>query len=415
MTQIQTQSKFGAPPSSPATNLPEPLAGILAAAVAQGATDIHVDTWGDSALLRFRVDAVIREQDPLDIEQARRLFNQLKIAANLEFEATRRPQEGQFRWSDGERVRDIRVTLIPEAPRNESAHLRVLTRPEDWLHLEHLGLLPEQLDSSAKGDAWPHGLVLIAGPTGSGKTTTMYALTELEDLRGQVAVSIEDPIEFDLPFVRQLEVDEKRGITMKEGLRTLLRMDADVLMIGEIRDADSAIVAARAALAGRLVLGTIHARDAAAAVTAMRYLGVPAYVLASSLRMVLSLKLVRKLCEHCATARPLNAAERSWYEKEGLSVPEEVRCENGCSHCGQSGFRGRTGVFQVGVFDQSHSAWLAGDPPEHEIRERLSGEGMQPLRVEVLRRVADGATSLREAARVAGFDAENVESGLPEE
>ena len=160
---------------------------------------------------------------------------------------------------------------------------------------------------------WPHGLVLIAGPTGSGKTTTLYALTDLEDLRGQIAASIEDPIEFDLPLVRQLEVDEKRGITMMQGLRTLLRMDADVLMIGEIRDADSAIVAARAVLAGRLVLATIHARDAAAAVAAMRYLGVPAYVLASSLRMVVAQNLVRKLCEHCAETRPPSAAERRWY------------------------------------------------------------------------------------------------------
>jgi general secretion pathway protein E len=230
-----------------------------------------------------------------------------------------------------------------------------------------------------------------------------------------VAVSIEDPIEFDLPYVRQLEVDEKRGITMKEGLRVLLRMDADVLMIGEIRDSDSAIVAARAALAGRLVLGTMHAHDAAAAVTAMRYLGVPAYVLASSLRMALSLKLVRKLCDQCATDRPLSAVERSWFEREDLTIPERVRCEKGCSHCGQSGFHGRTGVFQVGVFDQSHSDWLAGDPPEHEIRERLSGQGTQSLHVEVLRRVADGTTSFREAARVVGFDTENMKSGLPED
>jgi type II secretory ATPase GspE/PulE/Tfp pilus assembly ATPase PilB-like protein len=415
MTQIQPEPEFIVSPGGPAANLPEPLAGVLAAAVAKGATDIHVDTWGASALLRFRVDSIIRVQDPMDIEQARRLFNQLKIAANLDFEAIRRPQEGQFRWSDGDRVRDIRVTLIPEAPRNESAHLRVLTQPDDWLHMEHLGLLPEQLDAVRKVMSWPHGLVLIAGPTGSGKTTTMYALTDLEDLRGQVAASIEDPIEFDLPLVRQLEVDEKRGITMKEGLRTLLRMDADVLMIGEIRDPDSAVVAARAALAGRLVLATIHARDAAAAIAAMRYMGVPAYVLASSLRAVFSQILVRKLCEHCATARPLNEAERSWYEKEGLSVPKELRHDNGCSHCDQSGFRGRTGVFQIGVFDPSHSAWLAGDPPEHEIRERLGREGIQPLHVEILRRVADGTTSLREAARVAtGFDAEKVESGLAE-
>jgi general secretion pathway protein E len=181
-------------------------------------------------------------------------------------------------------------------------------------------------------------------------------------------------------------------------------------MISEIRDAESAVVAARAALAGRLVLATIHARDAAAAVAAMRYLGVPAYVLASSLRMVLSQNLVRKLCDHCAEARPLSAAERRWYEQAGLPVPETVRSEKGCPHCGQTGFRGRTGVFQVGVFDQSHSEWLAGDPPEHEIRERLSGEGMRPLRAEVLQRVADGTTSLREAVRVAGFDTEGIRS-----
>jgi type II secretory ATPase GspE/PulE/Tfp pilus assembly ATPase PilB-like protein len=408
MAQIQTQSNVAARPSGPGTNLPEPLAGILADAVEQGATDIHVDTWGDRASLRFRVDGAIRQREPLELEQARRLLNQLKISASLEFEATRRPQEGQFRWSDGEHVRDIRVTLIPEAPRNESAHLRVLMRPEDWRHMEHLGLLPEQLETVRKVMQWPHGLVLIAGPTGSGKTTTLYGLTDLEDLRGQVVVSIEDPIEFDLPFVRQLEVDEKRGITMQEGLRTLLRMDADVLMIGEIRDAESAVVSARAALAGRLVLATIHARDAAAAVAAMRYLGVPAYVLASSLRMVLSQNLVRKLCDHCAESRPLSAAERRWYEQAGLPVPETVRCEKGCPQCGQTGYCGRTGVFQIGVFDQSHSEWLAGDPPEHEIRERLGSEGMRPLRDEVLRRVADGTTSLREAVRVAGFDTEGL-------
>lgn len=415
MTQLQTQSNVAARPSGPGTSYPELLAGILSDAVGQGATDIHVDTWGDRASLRFRVDGAIRQREPLEPNQAKRLLNQLKIAASLDFEATRRPQEGQFRWSDGEHVRDIRVTLIPEAPRNESAHLRVLTRPEDWRHMEHLGLLPAQLEAVRKVMQWPHGLVLIAGPTGSGKTTTLYGLTDLEDLRGQVAASIEDPIEFDLPLVRQLEVDEKHGITMKEGLRTLLRMDADVLMIGEIRDADSALVAARAALAGRLVLATIHARDAAAAVAAMRYLGVPAYVLASSLRMVLAQNLVRKLCEKCAEARPPSAAERRWYEQAGLPVPETVRSEKGCPHCGQTGFRGRTGVFQVGVFDQSHSEWLAGDPPEHEIRERLGREGMQPLSSEVLQRVASGVTSPREAARVAGLGVEDQRHELPPE
>jgi len=410
MTQLQNLPNIADRSGRSAPELAEPLAGVLKDAVAQDATDVHVDTWGEYAAVRYRVDGVIRQPMTLDSEQARRLLNQLKIAASLDFEATRRPQEGQFRWSDGQRVRDIRVTLIPEAPRNESAHLRVLTRPEDWRHMEHLGLRPAQLEAVRKVMRWPHGLILIAGPTGSGKTTTLYALTDLEDLRGQVAASIEDPIEFDLPLVRQLEVDEKRGITMKEGLRTLLRMDADVLMIGEIRDAESAIVAARAALAGRLVLATIHARDAAAAVAAMRYLGVPAYVLASSLRMVLAQNLVRKVCVHCAETRAPGAAERRRYEQAGLPVPQTVRVEQGCVQCGQSGFRGRTGVFQVGVFDQSHSEWLAGDPPEHVIRERLSSEGMEPLASELLRRVADGTTSLREAVRVAGFDDAELEN-----
>lgn len=415
MTQIQTELNITARPDGPPSDVPALLAGILADALGQGATDIHVDTWAEHAAVRFRVDGVIREREPLEPEQARRLLNQLKIAASLDLEATRRPQEGQFRWRDGERSCNIRVTLIPEAPCNESAHLRVLTRPEDWRHMEHLGLLPAQLEAVRRVMQWSHGLVLIAGPTGSGKTTTLYALTDLEDLHGQVAASIEDPIEFDLPLVRQLEVDEKRGITMKQGLRTLLRMDADVLMIGEIRDADSAIVAARAAFAGRLVLATIHARDAAAAVAAMRYLGVPAYVLASSLRMVLAQNLVRKLCAHCAEVRPLSAAERRRYEQAGLPVPETVHVEKGCVHCGHTGFRGRTGTFQVGVLDASHSEWLAGDPPEHAIRERLGREGMLPLSSEVLQRVASGVTSPHEAARVVGLGVEDLSSDLPRE
>jgi type II secretory ATPase GspE/PulE/Tfp pilus assembly ATPase PilB-like protein len=176
----QTESNVTACPGVPSADLPELVAAIVADAVKQGATDIHLDTWGDYGTLRFRVDGVIREREPLASEQARRLLNQLKVAARLDFEATRRAQEGQFRWTDGQRVRDIRVTLIPEAPRNESAHLRVLTRPEDWRHMENLGLRPEQLVAVRKIMQWPHGLVLVPGPTGPGKTTTLCALTSVD-------------------------------------------------------------------------------------------------------------------------------------------------------------------------------------------------------------------------------------------
>lgn len=406
MTRIASILSFESPRPVFGENsdLPQPLRGILVDAIDQGATDIHIDTWGNHATVRYRIDGAPRELEPLDLDSARRLINQVKVTAGMDIEVTRRPLEGQFRFQQGKDVRDIRVTIIPEAPRNEAAHLRLLTRPEDWRHMEHLGMRPEQLAGVRQVMKWPHGLVLIAGPTGSGKTTTLYALAELEDLRRLIAASIEDPIEFDLPYVRQLEVDDKRGITMKEGLRTLLRMDADVLMVGEIRDAESAIVAAQAALAGRLVLATIHARDAAAAISAMRHLGVPPYVLASSLRMVIAQTLVRKLCDTCAEGRPTRDAERKLLEQAQLPVPEMLRVGKGCPRCGQTGFKGRTGVFQIAVFDESHGGWLADGPPEHEIREKLIREGAQPLCSEVLQRAAEGAISLNEAARVAGRD-----------
>ena len=389
---------------------PEPLRSVLGGAVRQGATDVHIDTWGDRGTIRYRLDGVAREQEPLDMEQARRLINQIKVSANLEIEATRRPLESQFRWEQDGQVRDIRVTIIPEAPRNEAAHLRLLTRPEDWRHMEQLGMRPEQLAIVRRVMQWPHGLVLVAGPTGSGKTTTLYALTELEDLRRLVAASIEDPIEFDLPYVRQLEVDEKRGITMRDGLRVLLRMDADLLMIGEIRDAESAVVAAQAALAGRLIVATIHARDAAAAVSAMRHLGVSPYVLASSLRLVIAQNLVRRLCERCAEERPLDEAQRRLFADARLPTPGTLRAEKGCPRCGRTGFLGRTGVFQVAVFDESHGSWLADGPPEHEVRERIMQEGTSPLHHEVLQRVADGTISFGEAARVAAVAGGGIES-----
>jgi type II secretory ATPase GspE/PulE/Tfp pilus assembly ATPase PilB-like protein len=194
------------------------------------------------------------------------------------------PQEGHFRWYSQDCCRDIRSTVVATAPRHEAAHLRLLTPPEEWLDIKNLGLGRREMETIERILGKPHGLILIAGPTGAGKTTTLYSLTGLTDLRGQIAALIEDPAEFDLPYVRQLEIKEHRGFTTEEGLKTILRIDADIILVGEIRDSASAKIAARAALAGRLVMATIHARDAATAIQAMRYLSVPDYVLGSALR-----------------------------------------------------------------------------------------------------------------------------------
>lgn len=378
----------------------ELLSAVVQAAVEEGATDIHVDTWGNEALVRFRVDGMLHEKYRLAVADARRLINQLRVSAELDVEATVKPAEGQFRWSNDRVTRDIRVTVLPTAPRNEAAHLRLLTTPGDWRDAEHLGLSAEERQAIEAVLNETHGLALIAGPTGSGKTTTLYALTGLEDLVHRVAVSIEDPAEYDLPSVRQMEVNPRRGITMQEGLRILLRVDPDVLIVGEIRDPHSASAAAQAALTGRQVLATIHARDAAAAIHAMHYFSVPYYILGGALRMVIAQNLVRRLCRACAAPRSISTVEARLFEKAGVAPPEEIFDPRGCASCNGYGYRGRTGVFEIALLDDDFGQWLAEGRAQHEIRRRLGEMGVKPVTTRAFEKVAAGETSLREVTRL---------------
>jgi type II secretory ATPase GspE/PulE/Tfp pilus assembly ATPase PilB-like protein len=378
----------------------ELLSAVVQAAVGEGATDIHVDTWGNEATVRFRVDGMLHEKYKLPIADARRLINQLRVSAELDVEATVKPVEGQFRWSNGEATRDIRVTVLPTAPRNEAAHLRLLTTREDLRDAEHLGLSAEERRAIEAVLNETHGLALIAGPTGSGKTTTLYALTGLEDLVHRVAVSIEDPAEYDLPNVRQMDVNPRRGITMQEGLRILLRVDPDVLIVGEIRDPHSAAAAAQAALTGRQVLATIHARDAAAAIHAMHYFSVPYYILGGALRLVIAQNLVRRLCRACAEPRSISAAEARLFEKASVAPPDEIFDPRGCASCSGYGYRGRTGVFEIALLDDDFGLWLADGRAQHEIRRRLDEMGVKSVTTRALEKVATGETSLREVTRL---------------
>ena len=378
----------------------EILSTVVQAAVMEGASDIHVDTWRNGALVRFRVDGMLHEKHHLGTAQARRLINQIRVSAELDVEATVRPVEGQFRWSSDQDTRDVRVTVLPTAPRNEAAHLRLLTTPQDWRDAEHLGLSADERDAIEAVLNETHGLALIAGPTGSGKTTTLYALTGLEDLVHRVAVSIEDPAEYDLPNVRQMEVNPKRGITMQEGLRILLRVDPDVLIVGEIRDPHSASAAAQAALTGRQVLATIHGRDTAAAIHAMHYFAVPYYILGGALRMVIAQNLVRRLCRACARSRGITATEMQLFEQAGVQAPDELLEPKGCESCAGYGYRGRTGVFEIALLDDNFGLWLADGHPQHDIRKELAEMGVKSITTRALEKVATGETSLREVTRL---------------
>lgn len=390
------------------SDVPDMLGTVITAAVKELASDIHIDPHGEKIRIRIRVDGVIHDHDVLSWEQGRRLINQIKSTAKLDIDAAYNTKEGHFRWG-GDRengktkIRDIRVTLMPTSPRGESVHLRMLTRPEEWMSIDQLGLTEAHHRQIHELVTNPRGLVLVAGPTGAGKTTTLYAIAGLEGLDDLITVSIEDPVEYDLESVRQVQVDDHHGLTMTQGLKSLLRMDADAILIGEIRDEASAQIAAHAGLAGRLVLSTIHARDAATAIEGMHFLGVPDYVLGSSLRMVISQNLVRTLCGTCCREVPPDNNVRALYEHYDMKVPPIVCQAVGCDACRERGYRHRTGVFEVVPVDDELGQWLIDGPRRHAIRQHLMDQGMEPLAVDALRKVARGSVSMDEVRRLIGM------------
>ena len=382
------------------TALPQPLFSLVGEAVDEDATDIHLDTWSDGGLLRFRVDGMVHAKESMSYEDAHRLMNQIRVAADLDIEATLEPMEGQFHWAVGGRARDVRVTVVPTAPRYVAMHLRLLTSVNEWRDADHLGLSERDMPKVCQMMQQSHGMVLAAGPTGSGKTTSLYALAGLRDLRNEVAVSIEDPAEFDLPYVRQLEVNLARGLTMEAGLRCLLRMDPDLLMVGEIRDRASAQIAAQAALSGRLVLATVHGRDVAGAIEAMHFREVPYFVLGGALRMVIAQNLVRVVCRACARSRALESYEKDLFDRVGVEPPERLRDARGCEQCRKRGYRGRTGVFEIATIDDALGPWLAEGPRQDAIRKRLAERGTRPILVDALCKAAGGITTMQEVHRL---------------
>jgi type II secretory ATPase GspE/PulE/Tfp pilus assembly ATPase PilB-like protein len=249
-----------------------------------------------------------------------------------------------------------------------------------------------------------NGLILVTGATGSGKTTTMYCLASLMDLSTTTTYSIEDPVEFRLPYVQQIEVDEQHGLTMYEGLRTILRMDPDLILVGEIRDESSAVVAARAALSGRLVIATIHAQDAAGAVDALHYLGVPYHVIGSSLRLVIAQNLVRQLCPSCGQSVAVGEEDRELFVQANMEVPDHLLQAGGCPECYSYGYKGRTGVFEVAAVDDEVATFIRSGAHHRELTDCLRKKGTRSVAQDGLEKAAMGVTSMEELRRVCTFN-----------
>jgi general secretion pathway protein E len=356
---------------------------LLTQATRENASDIHIEPFEQSSVVRFRVDGTLRDIVRPNKALHGALISRIKIMAKLDIAEKRLPQDGRITLRVGGRAVDVRVSTLPTG-HGERAVLRLLDKDSQRLNLTTLGMAPDTLDAFDRLIAHPHGIVLVTGPTGSGKTTTLYAaLSRLETTTSNI-LTVEDPIEYDLTGIGQTQVNDRIGMTFAKALRSILRQDPDIIMIGEIRDFETAQIAVQASLTGHLVLATLHTNDAASAVTRLTDMGVEPYLLASSLLGVLAQRLVRQLCERCRV------------EKNGTWHPV------GCDHCGQSGYSGRRGVYELLTIDDEARALIHSRAAEADILTLARSHGMRSLREDAQRWLLSGTTSLEEVLRVTG-------------
>ncbi|HZZ94359.1 MAG TPA: type II secretion system ATPase GspE [Usitatibacter sp.] len=369
---------------------------LLTQAVREGASDVHLEIFESRALVRFRVDGALR-----DVVEPKRglhpaMVSRIKVMASLDIAEKRLPQDGRIALRVAGRPIDVRVSTIPTA-NGERVVLRLLDKQAGRLTLDALGMAASTRDAVDELIQAPHGIFLVTGPTGSGKTTTLYSALSRLDRKTRNILTVEDPIEYELDGVGQTQVNPRIEMTFARALRAILRQDPDIVMIGEIRDLETAQIAVQASLTGHLVLATLHTNDAPGAVTRLIDMGIEPYLLASSLNGVLAQRLVRRLCPECRAPYEADAAERSVF---GKNAPERLYKAVGCGACNFSGYRGRTGIYELFATDDATRHLIHDTASEAQLRDRAVKAGMVRLREDGLRWVRDGATSLDEVLRV---------------
>ena len=376
---------------------------ILTEAIERRATDVHFEPFEDALRVRYRVDGVLQEANiPPEVRQFQpAIVSRLKILSRLDISEKRLPQDGRLKLRVAAREIDVRVSIIPML-HGEAVVLRLLDRGETLLGLEHLGMSDRDRLAFGRVLGLPHGIVLVTGPTGSGKTTTLYAgLSQINDIERKI-VTIEDPIEYHLRGINQIQVSDKSGLTFARGLRSILRHDPDVILIGEIRDRETAEIAVQASLTGHLVFSTLHTNDAPGALTRLMDMGIEPYLVASSLETVLAQRLVRLICPACreqfipADAKVL--AELG--DTPGVPHPTVLWRGPGCRQCQGTGYHGRTGIFEVMPITEEIRAMILEHSSAGEIRKVAVRQGMRGLREDGWRLVRDGRTTVEEVLRV---------------
>jgi general secretion pathway protein E len=371
---------------------------LLSEAVEAGASDVHLEAEDGGMRARYRIDGVLQDapDPPLHLREA--LVSRLKIMAELDIAERRLPQDGRIRLRVEGRELDVRVSTLPTL-HGESVVLRLLDAERQRHRLSGLGMAEDTLDAVARFAERPQGVLLATGPTGSGKTTTLYALVEELSTGHEKVVSVEDPVEYELPGVAQVPVRTGSGMTFARALRSILRQDPDVLLVGEMRDPETAEICVQASMTGHLVLSTLHTNDAPSALTRLLDLGVPDYLVASTVQLVLAQRLVRRTCEACAVRGSPDEAHRRRMAADGHEV-EAVRRGRGCEDCRGTGYRGRTGVYELLDVDEEVRSELLRHRGSGPIRRLALERGMRPLRADGWRQVALGRTTPEEVLRV---------------
>ncbi|MBN1522509.1 MAG: Flp pilus assembly complex ATPase component TadA [Candidatus Aureabacteria bacterium] len=377
---------------------------MIEKAVRTKASDIHIEPGENSVRIRMRVDGILREVATPPRDYFAGIISRVKIMANMNIAEKRTPQDGRASVTVEGREIDLRISTIPTAF-GENMVLRLLDKTQLILPLEKLGFTKTEEDFYKESIQKSNGLILVTGPTGSGKTTTLYStLNRIKSIEKNI-ITIEDPIEYQLDIIRQMQVNPKVGITFSSGLRSILRQDPDIIMVGEIRDLETARIAIQASLTGHLVFSTLHTNDAAGAITRLIDMGIEPYLIASSLRSVLAQRLVRKLCPKCRQERTLTADEIRLLGAEG-SLTEESRVfvPQGCSDCSGTGYSGRIGIFELIVADSDIKSLILKQISSDVIKEASVRSGSKTLIQNGLDKIISGSTSVEEVLRVTQID-----------
>lgn len=372
---------------------------IIQKAVSDRASDIHVEPQENDVRVRFRIDGVLHEvmRSPKSAQAA--LTSRFKIMAEMDIADSRRPQDGHCAVTIGTHRMDFRVSTLPTVY-GERIVLRILRKDSILLQLSDLGFLPSSLERFQASFTKPYGAILVTGPTGSGKSTSLYAALNVLNNPGRHILTAEDPVEYRLPGINQCQVNHKAGLTFAKALRSFLRCSPDVILVGEIRDQETASIAIESALTGHLVLSTLHTNDAPSAVTRLIEMGVEPFLVSSAVDCILAQRLARKLCPDC---------KQQWRPKKEVlidagysadNLPEVVYRANGCKKCGGTGYRGRIGVHEVLMMSQDISRLCVEEATAEEIKAVAIDEGMLTLRQDGLEKVRAGMTSIEEVVRV---------------